>query len=149
MVKHSKRYSKKRNTSSKKRNTSSKRRNHKKGGGNYTSASSYGNYVDGDLNSQYNRTFSQTGPNAANQSNILTGVQGQNMHFIGTPSSSQLSTIQRAGRRRRRRNKKSKRGGFLGEIINQAIVPFSILGLQQSYRRKKNTGKKSRKYRGH
>jgi len=43
---------------------------------------------------------------------------------------------------------KSRRGGFLGTLINQAIVPFSILGMQQSYRRKKNGGKKTRKHGG-
>jgi hypothetical protein len=35
---------------------------------------------------------------------------------------------------------KSRRGGFLGSLINQAIVPFSILGMQQSYRRKRRGG---------
>lgn len=33
--------------------------------------------------------------------------------------------------------RKSRRGGFLGSLINNAIVPFSILGLQQTYRKKK------------
>jgi len=47
----------------------------------------------------------------------------------------------------RSRSKRSRRGGFLGGIINQAIVPFSILGLQQSYRRRKHGGTKKRKYR--
>ena len=31
---------------------------------------------------------------------------------------------------------KSRRGGFLGSLINQAVVPFGILGLQQSYKKK-------------
>jgi len=44
--------------------------------------------------------------------------------------------------------RKTKRGGFLGSLINQAIVPFSILGLQQSYRKKRYGGKKTRKVRG-
>ena len=35
---------------------------------------------------------------------------------------------------------KSRRGGFLGSLINQAIVPFSILGMQQTYRRKGRGG---------
>jgi hypothetical protein len=35
---------------------------------------------------------------------------------------------------------KSRRGGFLGSLINQAIVPFSILGMQQTYRRKRRGG---------
>jgi hypothetical protein len=43
--------------------------------------------------------------------------------------------------------KTTRRGGFLGQVINQGIVPFSLLGLQQTYRRKKNGGKKSRKQR--
>jgi len=41
---------------------------------------------------------------------------------------------------------KSRRGGFLGSLINQAIVPFGILGLQQSY--KKKGGKHTRKAKG-
>jgi hypothetical protein len=40
---------------------------------------------------------------------------------------------------------KSRRGGFLGSLINQAIVPFGILGMQQTYGRKRRGGKKTRK----
>jgi hypothetical protein len=43
--------------------------------------------------------------------------------------------------------KTTRRGGFLGQVINQGIVPFSLLGLQQTYRRKKNGGKKTRRQR--
>lgn len=43
------------------------------------------------------------------------------------------------------RRKTHKRGGFLGEIINQAIVPFGIFGLQQTY--KKKGGKSKRRSR--
>ena len=39
---------------------------------------------------------------------------------------------------------KSRRGGFLGSLINQAIVPFSILGMQQTYRRKRQGGTRKR-----
>jgi len=47
------------------------------------------------------------------------------------------------------RRTRSRRGGFLGSLVNQAIVPFSILGLQQTYRKKKHGGKKhTRKYKG-
>jgi len=50
---------------------------------------------------------------------------------------------------------KSRRGGFLGTLINQAIVPFGILAAQQTYRKKRGGkgtrkltkgGKRSRKY---
>jgi hypothetical protein len=40
--------------------------------------------------------------------------------------------------------KKTRRGGFLGSIINQAIVPFGLLAAQQTYR-KKNGGKRTLK----
>ena len=42
---------------------------------------------------------------------------------------------------------KSRRGGFLGSLINQAIVPFSILGMQQTYRRNKHGEKRTRRRR--
>ena len=43
---------------------------------------------------------------------------------------------------------KSRRGGFLGSLINQAIVPFGILGMQQSYRRKRQGGTRKHGGRG-
>ena len=43
-----------------------------------------------------------------------------------------------------------KMGGYfgLGSIINTAIVPGSLLALQQSYRKKKHGGKRTRKNKG-
>jgi len=47
------------------------------------------------------------------------------------------------------RKSKSRRGGFLGSLINQAIVPLSILGLQQTYKKKRHGGaKRTRKHNG-
>jgi hypothetical protein len=46
-----------------------------------------------------------------------------------------------------RKVKKSRRGGFLGSLVNQAVVPFSILAAQQTYK-KKNGGKRTRKAKG-
>ena len=48
----------------------------------------------------------------------------------------------------RRTKSRGRRGGFLGSLVNQAIVPFSILGLQQTYRKKKGGKKGTRKHRG-
>jgi hypothetical protein len=128
-----------------------RRRSHsvKRGGGNYTSASTYGSYVNGSGNSQYNRVFDENTSNAARQSNVIIGAQGQNSHQPNQPSGQNLSLIQSAGRRRRRTNRRTrtKRGGLWGEVINQAIVPFSILGMQQTYRRKKHGGRGTRRYR--
>ena len=122
----------------------SRRRRHshrvKRGGGNYSSASTYGGYVNGSGNAQFARVFDQSGPYSGRESNIIVGAQGQNAVQPGGPSAQQLSRVQIAGRRHR------KRGGFLGQVINQAIVPFSLLGLQQTYRRKKHGGRKSRRH---
>lgn len=41
---------------------------------------------------------------------------------------------------------RSKKGGFWGEVLKQAVVPFALLGMQQTFRRK---GRKSRRTRKH
>jgi len=109
-----------------KRHSRSRRHRHRGGAGapassSYSSAASYGIAVNGTGNSQYDRVFSQSDPDAKFQSNSIVGVQGQ-----------------RAGSRRRR-------GGLWGQVINQAVVPFSILGMQQTYRRKRG-GRKTRRH---
>ncbi len=145
----------------------------KYGGGPYSSASTYGSYVNGSGDSQYNRVFSLNSPDASNPSNNIVGVQGQNMTNAYTPNAQQLSLIQSAGskyrtmsrsrtsgrtrsrssgrsrgRSRSRSNSRTRRGGNFGTILNQAVVPFSLLALQQTYRRKgKKSSKKSTKRR--
>jgi hypothetical protein len=117
----------------------------------YSSASSYGSYVNGTENSQYDRVFSQAGSYGSVPGNTSIGAQGQNANMLGTPNASSLSLIQNAGSRRRRsqkrRHTKKRYGGFLGQVINQAIVPFGLLGMQQSYRRNKHSNNKSRTHR--
>lgn len=48
---------------------------------------------------------------------------------------------------------RSKRGGgflaSLGTVLNQGIVPFSLLAAQQTYRRKKQRGGRKTKRKGH
>jgi hypothetical protein len=97
----------------------------------YSSASTYGMAVNGSGDSQFDRVFGNGG-----NSNVLTGVQGQN---AGIPA----TLAQKAG------GKRSKKGGYWGQIINQAVVPFGILGLQQTYRNKKRGGGKTRRHRRH
>ncbi len=52
-----------------------------------------------------------------------------------------IKVLQGGGKRRRSKSmkggKKSKKGGFLGlaPIINQALVPFTILGMQKMFRK--------------
>jgi hypothetical protein len=50
-------------------------------------------------------------------------------------------------RRTRRTRSRSKKGGFFGEVIRRAIVPLSILGMQQTYRRKSGNTKTKKYYR--
>jgi len=104
-------------------------RRHRRMAGGYSSASTYGMHVSGDTNSQYNRVF---GPEYSNvQGNVIIGAQGQNITPASQmPTAANLAAAQSAGKRR-------GRGGFLGEVVNQAVVPLSLLGMQQTYGRKK------------
>ena len=128
----------------KRRHSRGKRGSRRMRGGSYTSGSTYGSYVNGSGDSQFNRTFDTTGPYAARAGAEYVGAQGQNAQQFGSPSDQNLSLIQSAGKRRR-----SRRGGFLelGGVINQAIVPFSILGMQQTYRKKSHGGRRTRRHR--
>jgi len=134
----------------------------KGGSSNYSSASTYGTYVNGTEDAQYARVFDQTGPNAANQSNVIVGAQGQWLHQPGVPSAQSMTLVQSAGKSRARARSQArarsasrarsqararsasrsrsqsrgKSGGFFGSVLSQAIVPFSLLAMQQSYRKK-------------
>jgi hypothetical protein len=128
----------------KRRHSRGKRGSRKMRGGSYTSASTYGSYVNGAPDAQFNRTFDVAGQYGSRAGSEYVGAQGQNANQFGTPSAQNLSLIQSAGKRRR-----SRRGGFLelGGVINQAIVPFSILGMQQTYRKKSHGGRRTRRHR--
>ena len=104
-------------------------------------AAEWGMQVNGPTDAQFNRVF---GPEYANvPGNVIIGAQGQNITPVDRmPTSADLSRVQSAGRRRRR-------GGFLGEVVNQAVVPFALLGMQQTYRRKRRGGRHTRKHRRH
>jgi hypothetical protein len=105
------------------------KRQKKRGGG---SASSYVQGVAGDLNQQWKNTFDQN-KFPANQGNGLTLSNGMtvNRKFSGG------------------KKKTKKRGGNILGVINQAIVPFGILGVQQTFRKKKHhysTFKRNRRH---
>ena len=93
----------------------------------YSSAHQYGSVVSGTGDQQWNRVFEN-----GNHGNALTGVQGQQSVF----------QAQKGGRTKR------KRGGIFGAVIDQAIVPFGILALQNTYgRRGRSASKKNNKKR--
>ena len=117
-------------------------RSYKGGSGNYSSASSYGSYVNGSGDSQFARTFDTSGPYANRVGSEYVGAQGQWAQQPGSPTAENLSLIQSAGRRR------SKHGGLFGEVVNQAVVPFALLGMQQYYGRNKRGGKTYKKHGG-
>jgi hypothetical protein len=118
-------------------------RSRKISGGSYSSASSYGMYVNGPGGEQFNRTLDQSGPYGQIQGNVIIGAQGQNVSPPSqVPNAEQLALVQKAGRRRRR-------GGFLGEVVNQAVVPLALLGMQQTYRRKRGGKRRTRRHRRH
>ena len=107
---------------------SKRRQSRKQNGGNhpdpssYSSASTYGSAIFGnDVTSQLSRV---------GQGMTITGMQGQ-----------------RAGAKKRTSSKKSKRGGFWGQMISQAVVPMSLLGMQQTFRRKRRSNKYTRRHR--
>ena len=98
----------------------------------------------GNEDQQYNSVFDIGSKTLGNSFTILPASQ--------TPTPGNLSLIQSAGARRKGRRGRGrmtkKRGGFLmGEVINQAVVPFGLLALQNRYGRRKSRMNKSRRSR--
>jgi hypothetical protein len=128
-----------------------KTRNGMRGGG----AADYELSVVGDVSKQFSNVMDIGGPSYGNlvdrSSNAIIGTAGQGLTSSSViPTDSQLKLVQSAGGKYKKKNKsknKRKKGGFFGNVITQAVVPFSILGLQQTYRKKNNnkTSKKRRK----
>ena len=137
MTKHHRR----RSTKSHSRRRRTQKRVYRGGNGNYSSGATYGSYVNGGMNSQFDRVF-----NSPSQSASSIGAQGQNANMsAGVPTAANLALAQGGGRRRKHHSRRNKRGGVLGPIINQAIVPFGILAMQQRYKRNSNKSPHSRK----
>jgi len=119
-------------------------RRHRRGGANnlapnpssYSSAAGYGVAVNGPVDSQIKNALMTDGSNGQSPSITSVGVQGQNIGLS--------NQLYKTGGRRGKMSRK-KRGGLWGQVINQAIVPFGILGMQQTYGRKKRGGKKTRR----
>lgn len=110
-------------------------RNKRKRGGalnfsNVTQSDNYGagKYVlntYGNTEQQFNNTFKQNG--TQNSSNTIMTLKGKSF----------------GGRHKSKRN--HKRGGFISNVVNQAVVPLTLLGLQQRFKNKRNQSAKTRK----
>ncbi len=97
--------------------------------------------VVGSGDSQFSRTLDQAGAYGQIPGNVIIGEQGQNVQPASImPTQAQLNLAQGGGRRRR-----ARKGGFIGEVVNQAIVPFALVDMQNTYRRKR--GGRSRRTR--
>ena len=122
--------------------------------GGYSSAATYEMATVGDQNQQYDNVFvrgSQFGAAVQN----LAGTQ-PSVVAGAFPSAANLNLIQSAGSRRRkrrggatsssgnpsdpdllnggkRRSRRAKRGGYWGNVISQALVPFTLLFAQNRY----------------
>lgn len=114
-----------------------KRRNSKKGGMNsaspssYSDAASYALKTAGPTAVQWDNVFKSSNNN--HQGNGLVGLQGQR---VGGGRRSRSRSKSRSRRR-------SQKGGFFG-IISKALTPFTLLAMQQTYRRK-NSGNQTRR----
>ena len=114
--------------------------------GQYSSAAGYGFAVNGTGDQQYNRVF--TGANLPN-GNQIVGLQGQNTQI---PASLPQNSGNMMGGKKRR----SKRGGYWGQVLSTALVPFGLWAAQNRYSKRKGLSsfipkiggktKKSRKY---
>jgi hypothetical protein len=123
------------------------KRSHKKLRGG-ASAHQFVESVVGNGNQQWDDTFIRGGPFGASIQN-LAGTQ-PSLVAGAFPSAGQLKLIQSAGSRRRRRGgatpstssssmyggkRRTKRGGYWGNVISKALVPFSLLFAQNRFGR--------------
>jgi hypothetical protein len=97
----------------------------------------------GNGQTQWGNVFSNPQTQSAPTGNGLWNANTtQNVtRFSNDPS---LGKLMQGGKRR---HKRTRRGGNLMDIVGQAVVPFGLLGLQQTYSRRKsrNGGRKSRR----
>jgi hypothetical protein len=106
------------------------KRRKRRGGQAYDSGNTYGTYVNGSVDSQLMRSNEPSNPGFAS-----VGVQGQ--------QSVRPVQSQQGGKRR------TKRGGYWGQVLSTALVPFGLWAAQNRFSKRRGVkqGGKSRKHR--
>ena len=114
-----------------------KRKRRRKQRGGFSSAWNQVFDTVGSGDTQYNNTFVKGGPFHGSLQNV-SGTQ---------PSSVAMNAVlNHKGGSRKRSSRRSKKGGYWGQVLSQALVPFGLWGLQNRYSRgKKHLGNKTRK----
>ena len=101
----------------------------------------------GTADQQFDNTFNDNGSSGGN---ALVLLNGRSISMKGGKRRKrkflkrQLISMSRSRARGLGRSR-GIRGGFMGSVINQAVVPLALLGLQQTYRRR-GTGFKGKSY---
>ena len=116
-----------------------KSRRHRKGGSSGSSGSSPAPYSDG---ASY--VLSNYGNGNTQWDNVfVTGSKyGNEIVNLNHPSMTQASVPQSGGKRR------TKKGGYWGQVLSQALVPFGLFAAQNKFSRRVRSNKnKSRKFR--
>jgi hypothetical protein len=90
----------------------------------------------GDAWSQFTRVMG-----SPNTSNVITPA---NTATTGATGASSPAHVSQTGGKRRNRNR-AKKGGYWGAVLEQAIVPLTLLGLQQKFGTRRNQGARRNK----
>ena len=107
------------------------------------SAAAYEMNTVGNGGSQWNNVFNNPQTmNAPTRNGLWSADLTQNVNGV-RPSDPSLGKLMQGGKRR---HKRSRRGGNLMDIVSQAAVPFGLLGLQQTYSKRRRGGRKSRRH---
>ena len=92
---------------------------------------------------QWNNVFNNPQTmNAPTGNGLWSADLTQNVNGV-RPADPSLGKLMQGGKRR---HKRSRRGGNLLDIVSQAAVPFGLLGLQQTYSKRRRGGRKSRRH---
>jgi|APCry1669189534_1035231.scaffolds.fasta_scaffold155496_1 hypothetical protein len=110
--------------------------------GGYTSATTWGEHVNGSGDSQWARVF-ENGVSPTPNGNLIVGAEGQNSIIPASVRSSGMIGGKKRSNKKGgqngppmmggKRKSRSKKGGYWAQVINQALVPFGLWGMQNRY----------------